>query len=185
MSGQISTDEHWRGDGAIDVHTHIVPDRLPVYAGRHIDMPWPSIERKDACHAQVMISGRVYRAIDDGWWNVGRRCVGMDAMGARHQVLSSMPELLSYWLPTEDATSLAAHLNEFIAGMVAAAPDRFAGLGTVTLQDPEAAARKLGSVVNELGLSGVEIGCNVLVRHARAEAPESGSAAPDGGSAVL
>lgn len=154
----------WHGDGAIDVHTHIVPDRLPAYIGRHLDIPWPSVERKDACHAQVMISGRVYRAIDDACWDVERRCGGMDGMGVRHQVLSPMPELLSYWLPVEDAASLAAYLNEFIAGMVAAAPDRFAGLGTVTLQDPEAAARQLGSVIKELGLSGVEIGSNVLGR---------------------
>ena len=50
-----------------------------------------------------------------------------------------MPELLSYWLPLDDAKVLIRYLNEQIAEMIALAPERFVGLGCVPLQDTEAA----------------------------------------------
>jgi aminocarboxymuconate-semialdehyde decarboxylase len=72
-----------------------------------------------------------------------------------------MPELLSYWLDPDDALTMGDHVNGAIAAMVAARPDRFAGLGMVALQDPERAARELERVRGQFGLNGVEIGSNV------------------------
>ena len=44
-------------------------------------------------------------------------------MGIARQVLSPMPELLSYWLPLDDALPLIRHVNDTIAAMVAREPD--------------------------------------------------------------
>ena len=88
---------------AIDVHTHVVPAHLPdkpEFAG----LPWPSIKHTDACHAQVIISGKNFRDINDACWSVPRRTEQMPGMDVGMQVLSPMPELLSYWLPTKDST---------------------------------------------------------------------------------
>ena len=84
----------------------------------------------------------------------------MDATGIGVQVLSPMPELLSYWFPAEDAVAFSRVVNGAIAEMVARAPTRFAGLGMVPLQDPELAARELERLMQD-GFRGVEIGTNV------------------------
>jgi aminocarboxymuconate-semialdehyde decarboxylase len=146
---------------AIDVHTHVVPERFPAYAGKNRDVPWPSMADAHACHKHVMISGKVYRTVVDGSWSVPRRIEEMGRQRVARQALSPMPELLSYWLPLDDAKALIRYLNEQIAEMVAAAPDRFVGLGCVPLQDIDAALRELQFVMKELGLRGVEIASHV------------------------
>jgi len=146
----------------IDIHTHIVPAEFPPYAGRHPNVPWPSIRHAGCGHADVMVSGKVYRRIEDSCWSVPRRIADMDEAGIARQVLSPMPELLSYWLPLDDAIAMCDFINERIAIMVREAPHRLLALGMVPLQDPEAAARRLGQIVGEPGFAGVEIGTNVL-----------------------
>src|SRR4051812_31080382 len=146
---------------AIDVHNHIVPEQFPKYAGKGKDVPWPSMAEAHACHRHVMISGKVYRTVSDGSWSVPRRIEDMDASRIGRQALSPMPELLSYWLPLEDAKAMIRFLNEEIARMIALAPQRFVGLGAVPLQDPDAAIRELEFVMQELKFSGVEIASHV------------------------
>jgi aminocarboxymuconate-semialdehyde decarboxylase len=108
-----------------------------------------------------MISGKVYRTVADGSWSVPRRIEAMGAMRVARQVLSPMPELLSYWLPLEDAKALIRYLNEQIAEMIALAPQRFIGLGAVPLQDVDSAIREMEFVLQKLNFSGVEIASHV------------------------
>ena len=146
---------------AIDVHTHVVPENFPAYTGTTPDIPWPSMAPAHACHQHVMISGKVYRTVSDGSWSVPRRIEGMNAMRVGRQALSPMPELLSYWLPADDARVLIRYLNDQIATMVHAVPQRFIGLGAVPLQDMEMALRELEYVKGTLGFAGVEIATHV------------------------
>ena len=145
----------------IDIHTHIVPERFPPYAGQGSDVPWPSMADAHACHRHVMISGKVYRTVSDGCWSVPRRIEDMGAMRVGRQALSPMPELLSYWLPLDDARVLIRYLNDQIAAMVAQAPERFVGLGAVPLQDVESSIRELEHITGTLRFSGVEIASHV------------------------
>ena len=146
---------------AIDVHCHVVPEKFPAYAGKNRDVPWPSMADAHACHKHVMIQGKVYRTVADGSWSVPRRIEDMGAQRVGRQALSPMPELLSYWLPLDDAKVLIRFLNEQIAEMVAIAPTRFVGLGTVPLQDVGAAIDELHFVLDTLKFSGVEIASHV------------------------
>ncbi len=114
-----------------------------------------------ACHKHVMISGKVYRTVADGCWSVPRRIEDMGAMRVARQALSPMPELLSYWLPLEDAKVLIRYLNDELAAMVARAPDRFIGLGAVPLQDVDSAIRELEHAVGALKFAGVELASHV------------------------
>ncbi|MGQ0510257.1 MAG: amidohydrolase family protein [Betaproteobacteria bacterium] len=145
----------------IDVHTHVVPEDFPAYAGAGRDVPWPAMAEAHACHRHVMISGKVYRTVSDGSWSVPRRIEAMGEMRVTRQALSPMPELLSYWLPLEDAKVLIRFLNEEIARMVALAPERFIGLGCVPLQDVDSAIRELEFVKQSLKFPGVEIASHV------------------------
>jgi aminocarboxymuconate-semialdehyde decarboxylase len=145
----------------IDIHTHIVPESFPPYAGRNADVPWPSMAEAHACHKHVMISGKVYRTVSDGCWSVPRRIEDMGAMGVTRQAISPMPELLSYWLPLEDARAMVRYLNDQIAAMIGRAPERFVGLGAVPLQDTDCAVREMTYCLKELKFSGVEIASHV------------------------
>jgi aminocarboxymuconate-semialdehyde decarboxylase len=145
----------------IDVHNHIVPENFPAYAGKNANVPWPSMAEAHACHRHVMISGKVYRTVSDGSWSVPRRIEEMGAMAVTRQALSPMPELLSYWLPLEDAKVLIRFLNDEIARMISLAPDRFIGLGAIPLQDMDAALKELEFCVKNLKFAGVEIASHV------------------------
>lgn len=145
----------------IDVHTHVVPESFPPYAGAAADAPWPSMQPDGCGHAHVVIRGRNYRTVPSTCWDARARAAEMDGMGMARQVLSPMPELLSYWLEPADGLAMCRWLNDTIARMAADVPERFLGLGAVPLQDLDAALRELGRVVNELGLCGVEIGTHV------------------------
>ena len=144
----------------IDVHNHIVPESFPRYAGRNANVPWPSMADAHACHKHVMISGKVYRTVADGSWSVSRRIEDMAGMRVTRQAISPMPELLSYWLPLDDAKVLIRYLNDQIAEMVTRAPERMVGLGAVPLQDTDEAIKEL-QYVRQLGFSGVEIASHV------------------------
>ena len=146
---------------SIDVHTHVVPENFPPYAGRGRDVPWPSMAEAHACHRHVMISGKVYRTVSDGCWSVPRRIEDMNGMRVAWQALSPMPELLSYWLPLEDARVLIRYLNDQIAAMVDRSPERFVGLGAVPLQDVDASLHELEYVARTLKFPGVEIASHV------------------------
>jgi len=146
---------------AIDIHTHVVPENFPPYAGKGANVPWPSMVAAHACHRHVMISGKVYRTVVDGCWSVPRRIEQMGEMGITCQAISPMPELLSYWLPLDDAKSMVRYLNEQIAEMMVQAPGRFVGLGAVPLQDVDSAIAELEVVMKTLRFAGVEIASHV------------------------
>jgi aminocarboxymuconate-semialdehyde decarboxylase len=145
----------------IDIHTHIVPQNFPPYAGKGKDVPWPAMAEAHACHRHVMISGKVYRTVSDGCWSVPRRIEDMGGMRVARQAISPMPELLSYWLPLDDAKAMVRYLNEEIATMVGLAPERFVGLGCVPLQDTDSAIVELEYSLKKLYLAGVEIASHV------------------------
>jgi aminocarboxymuconate-semialdehyde decarboxylase len=113
------------------------------------------------CHRHVMISGSVYRTVSDQAWDTRVRIGDMESSGVSRHVLSPMPELLSYWLDPEDGALLSRYLNETLAEMVAAAPNRFSALGAAPLQDMDRAIVELEFAVSTLGLSGIEVGSNV------------------------
>ena len=145
----------------IDVHTHVVPESFPACLGTRANAAWPSMAPAQACHRHVMVSGAVFRTVSHQCWDCNVRLADMDAKHIGRQVLSPMPELLSYWMAPDDGVQMCRYLNEVIATMVAKAPTRFFGLGAVPLQDVDAAIRELDVIVNEMGLSGVEIAGSV------------------------
>jgi aminocarboxymuconate-semialdehyde decarboxylase len=142
----------------IDIHTHVVPSRLAADAKR--DRRWPSVELSAGDNAAVMIDGKVFRKIDARSWDVGKRLADMVEDGTDMQVLSPMPELLSHWLPPDDAEFLSDVMNEQIAAMIAEAPQNFAGIGMVCVQDVPRAVRQLQKV-KSLGFAGIEIGTHI------------------------
>ncbi|MEO8723043.1 MAG: amidohydrolase family protein [Sphingobium sp.] len=146
----------------VDVHSHVVPFDFPAAPSAAVQARWPCMRcGATAGEGTVMIGDKPFRKLDDRSWNASRRIEDMDRDGVSMQVLSPMPELLSYWLDTDDAQLLCDRSNHQIADMIATAPRRFRGLGAVALQDPEYAAAMLPRLKRDFGLSGIEIGSNI------------------------
>ena len=146
--------------GKIDVHTHILPPDLPDYRAR--DARFLALEHLDSCRARlVRADGTTFRALEQNAWDTDVRLRECDKAGVRIQVLSTIPVFFSYAAEAQDAHDLARYLNDHIAGVVQSHPDRFVGLGTLPLQDPDRAIRELERCMNELGMAGVEIGTHV------------------------
>jgi aminocarboxymuconate-semialdehyde decarboxylase len=94
--------------------------------------------------------------------SVEQRLRDMDKMGTDVQAISPSPFHFMYWLPADLARKMSRAVNEHLAGIVQAHPDRFVALGHVPLQEPDAAAEELEHCVRRLGFRGCEIGTNVV-----------------------
>jgi aminocarboxymuconate-semialdehyde decarboxylase len=147
--------------GLIDVHAHVVPLSFPESPSPQSAGRWPCMQCRSTTEATVLMGRRHFRALDHRCWDGARRIEDMDRDGVSIQVLSPMPELLSYWLPLSDTEILCDHLNHTTANLVARWPSRFRGLGAVPLQDPNLAVQHLSRCRSEFRLAGVEIGSNV------------------------
>ena len=142
----------------VDVHTHVVPRHFP-------DAPvdesrWPCMCHNEDGIADVLIEGKSFRSIDRRSWDLSVRIDDMGRAGVTRQVLSPMPELLSYWFKPANASAMCRFINHEIADMVAQQGEHFSGFGMVPLQDPELAAAELATLKTS-GLVGVEVGSNV------------------------
>ncbi|MDB5915650.1 MAG: aminocarboxymuconate-semialdehyde decarboxylase [Ramlibacter sp.] len=147
--------------GLIDAHTHWIPQQFPAYLGQRKGVPWPSMAPSNAaCDRNVMIDGKVYRTVPDTSFDAARRVQEMQGMGVTHQVVSPMPELLSYWLHADDALALTRFMNEELAALAQGSPEQFTALGAVPLQDVGMAIAELERGMR-LGLAGVELGSNI------------------------
>ncbi len=140
----------------IDIHTHILPPRLPDFKAKYGYGGFIGLERG----WMVRDDGTRFRKISANLWDPKRRLAEMDKSKVSLQVLSTVPVMFSYWAKPKDGLDLARFLNDHIAGVVSGRPERFAGLGTVPLQAPGLAVKELERC-RELGLAGVQIGTNV------------------------
>src|ERR1700730_17198942 len=145
----------------IDLHTHILPHDWPDLDAKYGYSGFVRLDHYQPCCARMMIGDRVFREITDNVWDPKRRIEECDREKISTQVLSTVPVMFSYWAKPADALDLSRRLNDHIAEVVRSHPKRFAGLGTIPLQDPDLAARELERCLRELGLRGVEIGTHV------------------------
>ena len=144
----------------VDIHTHVIPEKFPNRPAFSDCTCWPNV--RDAGPGKTVFMGeRAFRAMDARSWSVEARLSDMAAEGVDAQLLSPMPELLSYWMSETECVALCRFVNSEIAGMVRAHPKRFAGLGMVPLQNPELAAREMERLKGEYNLSGIEVAATV------------------------
>ena len=145
----------------IDLHTHILPHDWPDLDAKYGYPGFVRLDHYKPCCARMMMGERVFREITDNVWDPRRRIEECDRDGVSMQVLSTVPVMFSYWAKPADALDLSRRLNDHIAEVVRHDPKRFAGLGTIPMQDPDLAAGELERCVSELGLRGAQIGTHV------------------------
>jgi aminocarboxymuconate-semialdehyde decarboxylase len=145
----------------VDVHSHVTPPLFPPVPNEAARGRWPCMQCSGGDDYTIMMGDAPFRKLDTRSWDVERRMADMDRDGVSLQVISPMPELLSYWLERDDAALICDSTNHFIAETVSRNPHRFRGLGAVPLQDPVAAAAVVPKLKSVFNLSGVEIGSNI------------------------
>lgn len=145
----------------IDTHAHIFPgDFGPPPAGCD-PASWPAVEpNPDDAGGRLLVNGPMRFPAKAVWFDAEQRLEASAARGVDAELLSPFPALLNYRAPAEVGRDLCRVTNEYIAGLAAAYPARFIGLGTVPMQDPDLAAAELTEVA-KAGLPGVEIASNI------------------------
>jgi aminocarboxymuconate-semialdehyde decarboxylase len=101
------------------------------------------------------------KELDAKLTSVAQRLKDMDRMGIDVQAISTSPSQYYYRLETDLGRQTSRRINERLAEIVAAHPDRFVALATLPMQEPELAIAELEYCTNELGFRGMEIGTNI------------------------
>jgi len=145
----------------IDVHTHIMPENMPRWSKLFGYEGFIHLEHHKNCKAKMMVGDKFFREIDSNCWSGQDRINDCEHHNIDIQVLSTIPVLFNYWATPKDCLQTSQFLNDHIAETVQAHPNRFIGLGTLPMQDPELAIRELERCVKDLGIKGVEIGTHI------------------------
>jgi aminocarboxymuconate-semialdehyde decarboxylase len=147
----------------IDIHAHIFVPAVLDYVTPHLDPSSDALTRFAAAETKAInqrqeADRRPIMASPDA------RFPDLDAMGIDKQLISPAPPQCYYAVPAEVGAKAARLVNDGIATVVARHPDRYAALGSVPMQDGDAAAAELEYAVKTLGFKGVEILTNVAGR---------------------
>jgi len=144
----------------IDTHAHIFPGDFGPPPGGCDPASWPSVEPGPDPDTSLLVNGPMRFPAKKIWFDAEARLEASAASGLDAELLSPFPALLNYRVPGPLGRDLCRVTNEYIAGLVDAYPDRFYGLGTIPLQDPDLGTAELTEIA-KLGLLGVEIASNI------------------------
>jgi aminocarboxymuconate-semialdehyde decarboxylase len=146
---------------SIDVHAHLTPQCF--WRATESGGDWHGLRRERDAHGQeiAIVGDRPQILPPRARWTPEERLADMDSLGVDMHVVSPYVGFYNYHLPVDTARATAQATNDEIADMVRARPDRFAGLGTLPMQDVKAATAELERCVVKLGLKGAEINDHV------------------------
>jgi aminocarboxymuconate-semialdehyde decarboxylase len=146
---------------SIDVHAHLTPQCFWQATEKGGD--WHTLRReKDERGQEVAIVGGRRQVLPPrAKWTPEERLADMDSLGVDVHVVSPYVGFYNYQLETKLATATSRATNDEIAWMTRGWPTRFAGLGTLPMQDVTASIDELARCVTQLGLKGVEINDHV------------------------
>ncbi len=144
----------------IDIHAHIVVPQAAKLAKPHVDISRiPLAHFADATSKEI--NAQQEQDVGEVMTTIDRRLRDLDAMGIDIQVVAPAPGQNYYTVDAKIAEQAHRLANDGVAEYCSRKPDRFVGLGVVTLQEPEIAVRELDYIMNDLKLRGVEILTNV------------------------
>jgi aminocarboxymuconate-semialdehyde decarboxylase len=144
----------------VDIHCHYF-NRGAAARVAHLNPARyePSVAFANALTREVNVRQMQDRALKLS--DIAARLKDMDRMGIDVQAVSPAPNQTYYWTEAGLGAELARTVNDRLAEIVAAHPERFVALGTIPLQDAGLAVNELERCVKRLGLRGVEINPSV------------------------
>ncbi len=140
----------------IDIHCHVlVPESEQLVADEFDPAKDPFIHYLGP--SSRAYNREHYSDIVPQMTDVSIRLKDMDRMGIDLQAVSLAPGQYYYFTSPDLGAEVARMQNDHIAEVVAAAPDRFVGLGTLPMQNPQAAVAELDRIMTDLDFRGVSI----------------------------
>ena len=144
----------------IDVHAHIAVPEADKLVRPHIDLSRIPFARYSTPETKALNQSQDADLISR-MTQYDERLRDLDAMGLDLQLVMCPPAQCYYTVPAEIAAPATRIVNDGIAAYVAKKPDRFLGLGSVTLQDGQLAVKELEYCMSSLKFKGVQILTNV------------------------
>ncbi|WP_134500333.1 amidohydrolase family protein [Microvirga pakistanensis] len=149
----------------IDVHAHILTEEMMRLMRNEAPDIGPTLSEVDEEGGVLQVGNIVQRPFPRGAWDLDLRLRHMDEAEVDMQVLSVCPQTFLYDRDPALTATLSAIQNNGIAKVVSQHPDRFLGIATLPMQDPERAVAELRRSMLELGLRGAQIGSHVEGRN--------------------
>lgn len=144
----------------IDMHTHILPEKLPNFAEKFGYGDFIHLVHEREGFANMMKGGVFFREIAKNCWDPEVRIREYELYRTSVQVVCTIPVMFSYWAKPDDCLDLSMFLNDHLAGIADDYPERYIALGTVPMQDTALAIMELQRL-KELDFPGVQIGSNI------------------------
>ncbi|HMU46181.1 MAG TPA: amidohydrolase family protein [Chitinophagaceae bacterium] len=144
----------------IDIHTHIMPEKMPNWTEKFGYGEFIHLEHRN-CEACMMKGDKLFRVVEENCFKPEVRIKEMEDTEVHIQVLSTIPVLFNYWAKPADGLETSRFLNDHIAETVSKNRDHFIGLGTVPMQDVDMAIKEMERCVKRLNMPGLEIGSNI------------------------
>jgi aminocarboxymuconate-semialdehyde decarboxylase len=144
----------------VDAHAHIMIAAADTYMEPFTNQDSRPLMRqanpvtREIMHRQFVDRRTAMCDFDD-------RIAIMDSQAIDVQVLAPFPPQSYYHAAPEHTVKSSRIVNDGIAEFMARRPERFVGLGTVPLNQPDEAPKELERVVKSLGFRGVQIFGNV------------------------
>jgi aminocarboxymuconate-semialdehyde decarboxylase len=117
--------------------------------------------RVDAKGNKLVREGTGALPLFDEFSEASKKIEGMDRKRLDVSLISPAPFVLFYWLTADVGLEISRITNDGIARMAAQFPKRLRGMGTLPMQDPDAAVTELERIVKDHGFKAVELGCSV------------------------
>jgi aminocarboxymuconate-semialdehyde decarboxylase len=144
----------------IDIHSHVIPDRIVAAIAADPKRFRARVEGEGPARKVIHDQGYVYPLFEE-FRRVEAKLAAMDSKGIDISVISPAPPMFYYWADADLALDVAGLVNDGVADMVGARPDRLRGMATVPMQHPDAAVAELERVVRAYGFKAVEIGTSI------------------------
>jgi len=144
----------------IDFHSHVIPQSFVAAIENMPARIAARIEGQGSARRVVHDKGYVYPLFEE-FVDIEAKLAAMDRKGLDVSVLSPAPPTFSYWADRDLAVEINRLVNDGVAEMVAARPDRFRGMGIIPMQHPDAAIEELERIVTTHGFRAIEIGTGI------------------------
>lgn len=146
----------------IDVHAHFVPPAiLDDIRQRGSDYGVALTETAPGCHGCKFENGQQIRPFFETILSVDRRIETMDRQGIDREILTVWADIFGYSLPADKGAEWHRVLNDSLARVAEATPDRFSWMASGPLQDAALAARELERC-KAAGAIGTIVAANVM-----------------------
>ncbi len=142
------------------MHTHILPKSMPNWTEKFGYGKFIELIHNDNGTADMIQGGQFFRTIEENCWDENLRIEEYKKYETQVQVVCTIPVMFSYWAKTNDCVALSQFLNDHIAELVQRYPKNYIGLGTIPMQDTQAAVDELERI-KKIGLVGIQIGSNI------------------------